>query len=353
MLNKKCFSEILLQWYHVHKRDLPWRNTRDAYVIWLSEVIMQQTRVRQGLPYFNKFLKAFPTIEDLANSQEVKILRLWQGLGYYSRAKNLHACAKNIMRNWRGEFPESYNDLLKLEGVGKYTAAAIASFAFDKKVAVVDGNVYRVVARIFGLFDDIASPSGQRRFQEFAQELLPNEQTADYNQAIMEFGALQCTPRQPLCDSCVFAESCYANQNNAHYKLPVKSKKVKVTNRYFDFAVFRYQDTLYLKRREGKDIWNGLYDFYMVEADSVREEDVVAEEILAWESISGEAVIADVSPVYKHVLTHQRLFARFFLIDLSEQLSEPWEGLKRYPLEKVQNLPKPILINNYLSKNIF
>lgn len=353
MLNDMRFSEILLQWYHAHKRDLPWRNTRDAYVIWLSEVIMQQTRVKQGLPYFNKFLETFPTIRQLAEAQEVKVLRLWQGLGYYSRAKNLHACAKNIMYNRGGKFPESYDDLLKLEGVGKYTAAAIASFAFDKKVAVVDGNVYRVLARIFGLSEDIASPSGQRRFQEFAQQLLPTEQTPDYNQAIMEFGALHCTPRQPLCSSCVFATACYANKHDVHYQLPVKSKKVKVTNRYFDFAVFRYEGTLYLKRREGKDIWNGLYDFHLIESDSIREEGEIADEILAWRPVSGEAVVSDISHVYKHILTHQRLFARFFLVDLSEQLNESWAGMKRYSLEKVQNLPKPILINNYLSKNIF
>lgn len=353
MLNEKSFSEILLKWYHVHKRDLPWRNTRDAYVIWLSEVIMQQTRVNQGLPYFYRFIETFPSVKQLAEAQELVVMRLWQGLGYYSRAKNLHACAKNIMQNWNGAFPEHYDDLLKLEGVGKYTAAAVASFAFDKKVAVVDGNVYRVISRIFGLVDDIATPAGQRKFQEFAQKLLPHEYAADHNQAIMEFGALHCTPRQPMCKSCVFSESCYANQHEAQHQLPVKSKKVKVTNRYFDFAVFRYDDTLYLKKREGKDIWNGLYDFYLIESDREREEEEVADEILTWSAVPAENVISKVSPVYKHVLTHQRLFARFFLVDLSEQLDESQAGMNRYSLEMVHRLPKPTLINNYLSENIF
>lgn len=353
MLDKNAFSKVLLKWYHIHKRDLPWRHTRDAYVIWLSEVIMQQTRVKQGLPYFHKFVESFPTVRQLAEAPEVKVMRLWQGLGYYSRAKNLHACAKNIVQNWGGVFPDSYDDLLKLEGVGTYTAAAIASFAFDKKVAVVDGNVYRVLARIFGLAEDIASPAGQRKFREFAHQLLPTQHTADYNQAIMEFGALHCTPRQPLCGSCVFAASCYARQHAVQDQLPVKRKKVKVTNRYFDFAVFRYEGTLYLKRREDKDIWNGLYDFYLIESKQIREEEEVAEEILAWEPVPKETVISNVSPIYKHVLTHQRLYARFFLVDLSEQLNESWAGMKPYTMEMVQNLPKPTLINNYLSKNIF
>lgn len=353
MLNKNVFSEILLKWYHIHKRDLPWRNTRDAYVIWLSEVIMQQTRVKQGLPYFHRFVERFPTVRELADAPEVEVMRLWQGLGYYSRAKNLHACAKNIVQNWGGMFPENYDDLLKLEGVGKYTAAAIASFAFDKKVAVVDGNVYRVLARVFGLTEDISSPAGQRKFQEFAQQLLPFEHSADYNQAIMEFGALHCTPRLPLCESCGFAKFCYANQHEAHYQLPVKSKKVKITKRYFDFAVFRYENSLYLKRREERDIWHGLYDFYLIESDHVREEEVVTDEILGLYPVPNKTVVTHVSPVYKHILTHQHLFARFFLVDLSEQLNGSWAGMKRYSMEMVHNLPKPILINNYLSENIF
>lgn len=356
MTNRKLFAQYLLKWYNIHKRDLPWRNTQDAYVIWLSEVILQQTRVNQGLPYFNKFLETYPTVQHLAAAEEQEVLRLWQGLGYYSRAKNLHACAKTIVSNWEGKFPTGYKNLLQLEGVGKYTAAAIASFAFNKKVAVVDGNVYRVISRVFGLSDDITSATGQAAFQQFADTLLPDTDSAEHNQAIMEFGALHCTPRQPLCDGCCFESFCFAKNNNVQHTLPVKSKKVKVIDRYFDYIVIRHKHLLLLRKRDKKDIWNGLYDFFLIESSKTKELETIIDRLQGLLPSSGTTITA-ISPVFKHILTHQRIFARFFLIDIGDehalnrisQLSET----QPYSLNAVKNLPKPILINNYLSENIF
>lgn len=354
--NRKHFAENLMTWYEQNKRDLPWRNTGDPYAIWLSEVILQQTRVNQGLPYYHSFLKNYPNVHRLAAAEEYEILRRWQGLGYYSRAKNLHACAKAIVENWQGNFPEDYKDLLSLKGIGKYTAAAIASFAFGKPVAVVDGNVYRVLSRVFGLFDDIASPVGQRRFSEFAQCLLPENEAATYNQAIMEFGAIQCSPKKPLCEECVCKTFCYAYKNNVQQELPVKHKKIKITHRFFNYFVIRFEHQLLMKERQHKDIWNGLYDFLMKESSSELTLDEMDDEIQTLLQLPG-TVITDTSLLFKHQLTHQRLFVKFFLIDLknSHTMNSIVDryGVKPYGYEAVKDLPKPILIDNYLSKNIF
>ena len=356
MQKRKPFVEKLLNWYGTNRRDLPWRNTKDPYVIWLSEVILQQTRVKQGLPYFNRFLEAFPDVSSLAGANEQEILRLWQGLGYYSRAKNLHACAKNVVTQFGGNFPRDFKSLLSLKGVGRYTAAAISSFAFDGKVAVVDGNVYRVLSRVFGLYDDIASPAGQKKFQEWADRLLPDEKTPDYNQAIMEFGALQCTPKQPLCEVCPCADFCYAFKHNAQKELPVKSKKVKVRSRYFNYFVIRHDNHFFMKKRDGKDIWNGLYDFYLIESLQDKQLDELESEELSFLKAS-DAVVVDSTGVYKHVLTHQNLFVKFFLIDLTNIQERnklfDQESFRKFSLEEVKELPKPILIDNYLSKNFF
>jgi len=357
MQNRSAFVRNLLEWYNIHKRDLPWRDTKDAYKIWLSEVILQQTRVKQGLPYFNRFMETYPDVHELANADEQAVLRLWQGLGYYSRAKNLHACAKNIVSERGGQFPNSYSELLKLKGIGKYTAAAIASFAFDEKVAVVDGNVFRVLSRVFGIAEDIGSTVGQKKFHKIANEIIPDSKGAEYNQAIMEFGALHCTPALPLCDVCSMRKFCFAYQQQMQGELPVKSKKVKVKNRFFSYFVFSHNDYFLMNERSRKDIWNGLYDFHLLEtSNSEVHEDITSINSLAKISREDMVLRAD-SEVYKHVLTHQRLYVRFFHLEVPDQESFRKimidNKLRRFTLDEVKTLPKPILIENYLSKNFF
>ncbi|MEY2629135.1 MAG: Adenine glycosylase, partial [Bacteroidota bacterium] len=232
------FSKSLIQWYLQNKRDLPWRNTIDPYFIWLSEIMLQQTRVAQGLPYFLRFTEAFPTVFDLAKADEEQVLKLWQGLGYYSRARNLHKTAQQVAFEYNGEFPKSYAELLKLKGIGEYTAAAIASFAYNESVPVVDGNVYRVLSRYFEVETDIASLGAKKEFTQLAAELLPAGEANLFNQAIMEFGALQCVPKNPNCTNCIFSDSCAALQKKKVDQLPVKSKKIKVKTRFFTYLVF-------------------------------------------------------------------------------------------------------------------
>ena len=256
------FAPKLIDWYHHQRRNLPWRHTRDPYFIWLSEVILQQTRVAQGLPYYQQFTEAYPTVFDLAAAPEQEIMRLWQGLGYYSRARNLSQTAQFIVQEQNGQFPDSYHKLLKLKGIGPYTAAAIASFAYDEAVAVVDGNVYRVLARVFGLATDITSTEGKKQFAQLANELLDVSQPATYNQAIMEFGALQCTPVSPDCLLCPFQANCVANATGQIAKLPVKTKKTKVRERFFNYFVIIKNQEIALKQRTDRDIWQQLYDFY-------------------------------------------------------------------------------------------
>ncbi len=270
------FSNKLVSWYKVNKRDLPWRNTTNAYYIWLSEIILQQTRVEQGLPYYLAFLKAYPKIQHLANASEDDVLKRWQGLGYYSRARNLHFTAKYITSNYGGEFPNDYQKILKLKGVGPYTAAAITSFAFGLPYAVVDGNVIRVLSRIFGINTPFDSAIGKKQFQELAQELLIKESSWLYNQAIMEFGAIQCKPKLPDCSICPMQGSCEAYNNNTITELPVRSKKIKVRNRFLYFLMIEKKKGIYLGKRES-GIWQGLYEFPFLEfSERLNEKELIS-----------------------------------------------------------------------------
>jgi A/G-specific adenine glycosylase len=267
------FSNSLIHWYLQNKRDLPWRNTTNPYPIWLSEIMLQQTRVAQGLPYFLSFTDAFPTIFDLAKAEEEQVLKLWQGLGYYSRARNLHATAKYIAFELNGKFPPTYKELLKLKGVGEYTAAAIASFSYNEPVAVLDGNVFRVLSRYFNVDSDFSLPKTKTEFQQLAQEVLDKKNPAVFNQAIMEFGALQCVPKNPDCNSCILNSSCAALQHKKVSELPVKSKKTKVTNRYLNYLILKDSDCNYIvQKREGKGIWENLYEFPVLETDFLLSE---------------------------------------------------------------------------------
>ena len=264
-MKKEDFSKKLVEWYNDHHRTLPWRNTQDAYKIWLSEIILQQTRVAQGLPYYKKFILHYPNINSLAEAKEKEVLRLWQGLGYYTRARNLVKCAREVVKNYAGKFPGTFQELKKLPGIGDYTAAAIASFAFEEPVAVVDGNVYRVLSRIFGIDKNIASTEGKKFFFALANELIPVDQPGTYNQSVMEFGALHCLPLNPNCDDCIFKKNCVALKQEKIDILPVKIRRQKKTNRYFNYFLIRIGDKILMNERTGKDIWKGLLDFPLLE----------------------------------------------------------------------------------------
>ncbi|WP_238388115.1 A/G-specific adenine glycosylase [Hymenobacter sediminis] len=348
------FATALLNWYPRHRRDLPWRHTRDPYAIWLSEVILQQTRVKQGLPYYLDFISSYPTVHDLAAAPQDEVLRHWQGLGYYSRARNMHHTAQQVVQEFGGVFPGTYDGLLKLRGVGQYTAAAIASFAYDERVAVLDGNVYRVLARVFGLTQDIAAPASRKVFQQLADTLIPAEHPAEFNQAIMEFGAIQCTPVKPDCLFCPLQSQCYAFQHGMVQELPVKSKAKASRTRYFHYLVLRHEDTLYMRKRGPKDIWEGLYDFALHEADTA---DLPAQHVVDAVELLGGRFVANGAeePVHslRHVLSHQKVEARFHLVQLAEPLPPQAlakAGLAAYRAADIEALPKPMLITNYISK---
>lgn len=337
------FSKKIISWYRENKRELPWRNTNDPYKIWLSEIILQQTRVQQGLPYYHQFVETFPSVHDLAKASEQLILRHWQGLGYYTRARNLHRCAKTIQQNYQGRFPATFEELLKLPGVGQYTAAAIASFAYREKVAVVDGNVFRVLSRLFGWDKDIASPEGKKFFFEKANELIDAENPDLFNQAIMEFGAIQCVPQNPDCDACIFSKQCVAKQTNAQALLPVKSKKIKITNRYFYYLVVKTKQGYLMRKREEKDIWKGLFDFPLIELNNHQK----PEKAIAKGAIKNFQLEKSVGPV-KHILSHQHLHIYFLIGSGGER--DRIGNLKVFSPKQIQKLPKPVVISRFLSE---
>ncbi|MBL0741835.1 A/G-specific adenine glycosylase [Chryseolinea lacunae] len=349
-MDKRYFSDKVVKWYEENKRDLPWRQTKDPYKVWLSEIILQQTRVIQGLPYYLRFTEKFPTVHALAAAAEQDVLRLWQGLGYYTRARNLHKCAQEVVNTFGGHFPDNFEDLKKLRGIGDYTAAAIASFSFREPVAVVDGNVFRVLARVFGIEKEINSPEGKKIFTQLANELISKKHPDVFNQAIMEFGALFCTPKNPDCPACIFRTSCFAAQHGLQAQLPVKAKAKAARKRYFYYVVMQKGKSLLMKKREAKDIWHGLFDFYLIEKTKA----VKTEKLLAELSASGVATLdaseADTSTVYKHVLSHQIIFARFIVVAASASQAVAGEpGLKFYSLKKIADLPKPVLISRFLA----
>ncbi|APG60572.1 A/G-specific adenine glycosylase [Christiangramia salexigens] len=339
-------SNRLTYWYLRNKRDLPWRKSQDPYQIWLSEIILQQTQIKQGLPYFNKFIEAYPSVFDLANAPLEEVLKLWQGLGYYSRARNLHETAKFVANESDGVFPEDYKGLVKLKGVGDYTASAIASFCYGEPVAVVDGNVYRVLSRIFGVETPINSTPGIKEFKNLAREILNKEDPATHNQAIMEFGAMHCKPKTPECDSCVFNDKCVALKENKIKELPVKIKKAKVKKRYFNYLILNSEDRIILERRSGKGIWNGLFQFPLVETEEpIKEEHLMKTEKFQ-KIIDGQKYTVELfndKPVV-HKLSHQHLYTKFWILDCKEL---PHEGVG---LDEVLNYPVPVLIENFLNE---
>lgn len=346
----QSFENLLINWYKNNKRDLPWRNTSDPYKIWLSEIILQQTRVSQGLPYYNKFINQYPHVDELAKAPEDEVMRLWQGLGYYSRARNLHNCANSVVRDYNGKFPQTYNELLKLKGIGKYTAAAIASFAFGEAVPVVDGNVFRVLARYFDISDDIAQPKTFTKFFNIADELIPQDQAASFNQALMELGATICTPKKFDCENCPLAQDCLARIQHKQTELPVKSKKIKIKHRYLYYLIWQKGEKLAMKKRGPNDIWQGLFDFDLIESRSTLSVEEIINKVNEKYS---NAEVVEISDPIKHILSHQRLEAVFIELKSGNENILSDNSLKYYTKQEVEDLPKPRLIENYLtSKNI-
>jgi A/G-specific adenine glycosylase len=338
------FSKILTSWYSANKRSLPWRETQNPYFIWLSEIILQQTQVKQGLPYYEAFITKFPTVFHLAKASESDVLKLWQGLGYYSRARNLHFTAKYIVDTCNGEFPNTFQELLKLKGVGDYTASAIASICFGEVTAVVDGNVYRVLARYFGIETPINNTQGIKEFKTLAQELIDTKDPATFNQAIMEFGATQCRPKNPDCMFCPFQDACIAYNKGKVDVLPVKLKKLKVKQRYFNFLVFLSEDQqTVLEKREGKGIWQNLYQFPLIETDRnigyndflklIKEESFLEGKTFELHQYN------DVPKVHK--LSHQHLNTTFWIVNVNTVEN----GIS---YKEVTNYPVPILIGKFI-----
>lgn len=339
------FSNILTYWYSVNKRDLPWRRTQNPYFIWLSEIILQQTQVKQGLPYYEQFTVKYPTIFDLAEADEQAILKLWEGLGYYSRARNLHFTAKYIVNELNGEFPRNYKSLLQLKGVGDYTASAIASICYNESTAVVDGNVYRVLSRYFGVDTPINSTQGIKEFKALAQELLPNDHIGDYNQAIMEFGARQCKPKSPDCGICPLNDSCVAIEKKLIDVLPVKLKKAKVTKKYYNFlVVISENDTILIEQRQNKGIWQQLYQFPLIESSKTLTQEELIDQDLFLKIINHQkysiTLFNDKEIVHK--LSHQHLYTKFWIINLSKLQDDA------IPIKTIRNYPVPILISKFL-----
>lgn len=342
----------LLRWYNQNARDLPWRNIRDPYKIWLSEIILQQTRVNQGLPYFLNFLKKFPTLESLASASENEVLRQWQGLGYYSRARNIHKCSRVVHEEFNGIFPNSYDVLLKLPGIGPYTAAAIAAFAFLEPVAAVDGNAIRVYSRLFGIKEDTSKNSTVSSIRKLANESISRKHPDIYNQAIMELGATVCLPKNPNCPACPLSSGCYALLKGVQDQLPVKKNKLKSRPRHFNYIILRKGKTFAMFERNHKDIWKGLYDFYLLESDRLLEPEEITDPFISEALIEG-GKIDMVADEKKHVLSHQVIYSRFFEVSIPENLlkEDMYENhkLNFYSKKEILDLPKSVLVNNFLN----
>jgi A/G-specific adenine glycosylase len=340
------FAQTLIHWYERNKRQLPWRETKDPYKIWISEIILQQTRVDQGLPYYIRFIDTFPNLGKLATADEKAVLSIWQGLGYYSRARNLQQGAKQVLYDYKGKFPTSYNDWLNIKGVGSYTAAAISSFCFLEKVPVLDGNVFRVLSRLFGITEDIAQSKNRKVFWDKAMELIPADKPDAFNQAMMEFGALQCTPKSPDCERCVFKPYCFAYQKDLVGDLPVKIKKLVRRSRFFQYHVYVYKEQVLMRRRSKDDIWEGLLEFPLMEKETL-------ESLSQKPKSVADSTFLMESDVLKHVLSHQDLYSRFYVFQVKTKTA--WSALmKKYeteavPLSEIDETPKPVLLTKFLN----
>ncbi|MCC5928328.1 MAG: A/G-specific adenine glycosylase [Cyclobacteriaceae bacterium] len=347
---KNSFSNLILSWFYKNLRNLPWRNSRNPYQIWLSEIILQQTRVNQGLPYFEKFLNQYPHIEDLAAAPEEEILRLWQGLGYYSRARNLHKCSKIITDKYQGYFPEHYSSLIELPGIGPYTAAAIASIAFDEPVPVIDGNVLRVCSRYLGIREEITSPSASHKIREFLNAEIDRNQPGNFNQAVMELGALVCKPGKPECLLCPLHTNCVGYNSGIASELPVKKSKNERKSRFFNYLILKCGNSYYLQQRNRNDIWKGLYEFFLIESDRLYSGNSLPD-IKNLPVKIGNCIYE--SEINRHVLTHQNIIAKFFIIECAQTEGIDQSDNVWFLPQQIERLPKPILIDRFFQENLF
>lgn len=338
-------SFLVINWYLQHKRELPWRETTDPYKIWVSEIILQQTRIAQGLDYYLRFIDQFPDVQSLANALEDEVLLLWQGLGYYSRARNMHTAAKEIMERHQGVFPNSYREIRALKGVGDYTAAAIASFAYKLPHATLDGNVFRVLSRYFRIATPIDSPAGKREFQTLAQELIDTKRPDLYNQGMMDLGATVCLPSSPLCHECPLADSCLANGMKEQTLFPVKAKKIIPKDRFFLYLVILDKGHAYIRKREGKDIWKGLYEFPMIEVEKAIEEAEIGHLIQQFSDDFTNITLHEILDKRLHILTHQRLHAWFVTATGNPTQSCQYQ---RIPVGDLSNYAFPQLLRQLL-----
>jgi A/G-specific adenine glycosylase len=339
------FAHSLLDWFEKNQRDLPWRNTKDPYIIWLSEVILQQTRVAQGLPYFLKFIQRFPTVNDFAVADEEEVLKLWQGLGYYSRARNMLKTAQLVAEKGEG-FPAIYAELIQLKGIGEYTASAVASFSSNEKVAVVDGNVYRVLSRYFGIHDAIDQTIGKKKFKNVAELLLPIEHTDQYNQAIMEFGALQCKPKRPNCSTCPLSINCLALKDKMIDRLPFKSKKQKKKKINLHYLVFKKDKNFLLRQRRGLGVWEGLYDFAALEINDQLTQQEIIEHSKKTFGFTIREILAP-NTTFKHILSHIEYSASFWEIEVEDAISAG-TNFSWIEKSKIGKYPVSRLVEKYL-----
>jgi A/G-specific adenine glycosylase len=346
-------TEFLFQWYYQNKRPLPWRETRDPYKIWLSEVILQQTRVVQGTDYYHRFVAAFPDVQSLAAAAEQDVLKLWQGLGYYSRARNMHHTAKEVVEKHNGIFPQSSAGLKKLKGIGDYTAAAIASICFDESTAVLDGNVARVISRLYAIDTPIDSNEGKKTITDLAKSLLDTHHPGTFNQAVMELGALVCTPKSPACNSCPIAFACEALKRKQVENFPVKTPKKAPTIRHLNYLVISFKtdqnEFILMRKRTGNDIWKNMYDFPCIETGEASDTSEALGQCVKSGILGGlPFIIKHVSDEYIHQLSHRRLLARFIRIEVkgTPKLLDNITAVKK---DMIAELPLPRLIDRYLA----
>ena len=321
-----AFAETLIAWYEEHKRDLPWRGETDPYKIWVSEIILQQTRVQQGWDYYLRFIDNFPNVKTLAEADEERVLKVWQGLGYYSRARNMHTAAREIMTRHNGKFPKTYDNILSLKGIGKYTAAAVASIAFQLPHPAVDGNVIRIISRIFGVCDDVTQPTVVKRITEICETQIDHKHPGIFNQAAMDFGAMQCVPHNPKCNECPFQSDCYAFKNNLTDILPIKKKKAELKHRYFHYTVYLSDNQTIIEKRTGSDIWKNMYQFPLTENDS--------------ETSTGKPFFST-----RETLSHQIIHAAFYVKNVKklpkiseDQLIINFDDIEKYPMPKIMTM---------------
>ncbi len=351
--NDSPITRHLREWYQQNKREMPWRGTTDPYLIWVSEVILQQTRVAQGWDYYVRFTRRFPDVESLAAAEEEEVLKMWQGLGYYTRARNMHAAAKMIMKQFNGKFPTNHSDILSLKGVGDYTAAAISSIAFNKPYAAVDGNVLRVIARLFAIEDPIDSTKGRKTITRIAQTLLPDEDPGSFNQAIMDFGSTVCTPSLPNCSECPLSHTCMALAKNRVAHHPVTRKKNKVRKRYFSYFHVVHNGSTYISRRVKQDIWKNLYEFPLVETTGpVGIEGLVKNDDFATLFGTLPSLNIELADKFEHVLSHQVISAHFYKVIIPREATFETGGkFHRIDHAQLDNYPISRLISKYLESS--